>query len=127
MVPAGYVLELLETGYLTMTLYSAPPTNPQVLTSMKKAEANAWKHVVLVATPSRLDFYLDGLHDATLSVTSAGQPASRLAIGSNNGCDVSDPAAAYFQNGRIDEVALYDTALGETQIAEHFAEGTRTR
>ena len=78
---------------------------------------NDWHHLAVVRTGSSgnwiIAWYLDGVFDET-DITSANPGApSTTAIGRHG-----TGGADYF-NGAIDEVAIYDRALSESEILEH--------
>jgi hypothetical protein len=88
-----------------------------LVTSATTVPLNAWSHVVATYDGTTSRIYIDGVLDANTAT-----PA--LAIGSTPhdlriGGFVSSTTPGMF-TGRIDEVALYGTALSAAQIASHF-------
>ena len=78
-----------------------------------------WHHVVGVFENGQSTIYVDGVRGTTAD-TSAGGTAlqdagATLLIGSTR------DGSAFNWNGLIDEVAFYDYALTEQQIADHVA------
>ncbi|HEH9416322.1 TPA: MSHA biogenesis protein MshQ [Aeromonas sobria] len=92
----------------------------QTLTTNTKIPLNTWSHIVIrydaiAATNQRQKIYINGIAD-----TAMGNDASSLRTNSQNleiGRDYIDSRSF---NGRIDEVAIYGSALSDAQIAELY-------
>lgn len=70
-----------------------------------------WRHVVVTADGEQLHFYEDGqLVASTLCAAMAASDADTVWFG-------TDAEATRVWNGRLDEVALFDRALTEKEIA----------
>jgi len=86
----------------------------------------AWHHFVGVLTRGATDVltvYVDGMLVKTTNVPSAGwdiTPSRALAIGAFSGA--SSPSTTHY-DGSLDEIALYNIALTESQIATHYLLG----
>jgi hypothetical protein len=83
-------------------------------------QRGVWYYVAAVVTPSGATVYVDG--DSVGSVIYSGtpllfDPAHTVQIGTNL------PFQEWF-HGKIDEVAVYDYALTNEQIAAHYSAGT---
>jgi hypothetical protein len=80
------------------------------------ADTTAWHYVAATKTGATVRLYVDGT-DVTGTVTNVtlANSTSPLAIGQNGN-------AGWF-NGRIDEVALYNVALGAGQTSNHYSLG----
>jgi len=77
---------------------------------------NDWTHVAMVYDGSNMKVYIDGVYKEQFAKTgNVKVDTTDLRIGRRGG-------ASYF-HGKIDEVALYDTALDATTVAEHANEG----
>ncbi len=84
-------------------------------------EAGEWTHLVGTYDSGTLtkSFYIDGqLVDEVLGVAYTANNANDFFIGA--GGDLGD---AFFFDGLIDEVAVYDFALNETTVQDHFQTG----
>ena len=85
--------------------------------SNTEVPANQWSHVVLVFTPNKWKFYLNGESDGEVSVSYSSLPVNAypVLIGIQGGCN--------FYHGLIDEVRIYNRALSAAEIQKHYAEG----
>jgi hypothetical protein len=77
---------------------------------------NQWSHVVVTKSGATVKLYINAV-DSTGAVVNATLADTTSAL--NIGRDVAFPAQ-YF-NGRIDEVAVYPTALSAARVAAHYA------
>jgi Concanavalin A-like lectin/glucanases superfamily len=82
------------------------------------ADQNQWQHIALVYTPNSITFYKNGLPISCSCGLGPFTNSNPLTIG-------RDPlwGTSYF-SGRLDEVAVYATALELTAIQTHFENGT---
>ncbi len=102
-------------GRILYQIYT-PGGNAQVFSTTQVA-VGQWYHIV--ATKQGLDakLYINGNYEGGFTVPNGGVPrlsSDAMTIGRGN------DQHTYFP-GRLDDVAVYDTALDETQIAEHYA------
>jgi hypothetical protein len=81
---------------------------------------NNWHHIVFVfdSTANEIKFYLDGNLDKTTNVT-VGTYGSIKTIGRYNG-------TLHYLNGKLDEFAIFDTALNAEQIYNDIYQPTST-
>lgn len=94
----------------------------QTLTTNTKIPLNIWSHIVIrydamAAGNQRQKIYINGVAD-----TARGNDANSLRANAQNleiGRDYIDSRSF---NGRIDEVAIYGSALSDTQIAELYSQ-----
>lgn len=115
----GAVLALPEDATNKLRFWVKVNDSWQAVTSTQSITPNAeWYHVVGTYDGSVIKVYLNGVVTATIAsgeMTNApGSATSTVTIGaraSNNG--------NWFQ-GLIDEVAIYNRALPETEIVEHY-------
>ena len=83
---------------------------------------NRWKHVVATYDGKNVKFYLDGEADGSSSVSGAiGTTTGILTVGG------ASPLGGDYLKGRIDELALYDSALSANEIKEHYKMGKPLR
>jgi hypothetical protein len=114
------------TGKASYRIRDAAGTNastPQVGIGVNLYEDTEWHHVVLVRDttpdPDTNTLYVDGAVQGTpLAQDFAGGFGSATAP-LNIGHLLDD----FYFDGLIDEVAIYDRALGLTEIGEHYTEG----
>jgi len=83
------------------------------------AVAGEWTHIALVQSGSEVTLYLDGTvrnteYDVSLPVMNA--PADAV-IGAYNGGDIG---IRHFFNGAIDDVRIYDRALGGEEVRQVY-------
>jgi hypothetical protein len=84
--------------------------------SAEKTTSPGWHHVVGVYNGSAVTLYLDGQFVATKpSLRPLEHLALTIEIGAGNGNSHDQP-----MSGSIDEVAIYDYALGDLRIAAHY-------
>lgn len=85
--------------------------NGTVATSTTSLSTNTWYHVAVVANSGTATFYLNGSSDGSGSIAST-MPTNteKVWLGGMSW-------ASNYLNGRLDEVAIFNTALNSTQIA----------
>lgn len=109
----------VEGGFPTFSLKSDGQVLPPFLTDDVAINDGVWHHVVAVRDAAAgLDrLYVDGVEaiNVARSYTTDFTSTGLISIGS-----YSD---AYFFDGAIDEVAVYDKALSATQVAYHYNDG----
>jgi hypothetical protein len=116
-----FELTLETTGRLT--LYQGNGTTSDFVSSVVAITANAWQHVVVTRTAASktVRFYVNGVAMGSGSyVTTPTTGINAVSIGR------SSFSLTRYVNGRLDEVALYPTALSAAQIGEHYARRTFT-
>jgi hypothetical protein len=87
-------------------------------TSTTTMQADTWYHIVATYDGTNMRLYLNGTLEATTaSAISAENHTIAMSLASRNGSDRFP--------GRLDEVAIYTTALSQQQITEHYQTGTR--
>jgi len=122
---SGYVMYLDSTGQLGGYLIGTPTTNRiNELTTNGIINDGSWHYVTMTydgsSLASGLKLYVDGIEKTTSvffdALTSSILTDVNLRIGTRDG------GGAPF-NGSIDEVAVYNTALTQTQITDHYRRG----
>ncbi|WP_460798517.1 PKD domain-containing protein [Microbacterium sp. GXF0217] len=94
------------------------------VTSPAAYRDGAWHHAVATQGANGIELYVDG----TRVASNAAAPAANDYVGywrvggDNLGGWPNQPSSSYF-NGRVDEVAVYPTALSSDQISAHYAIG----
>jgi hypothetical protein len=94
-----------------------------VLTGTTSLADGSWHHVVAVrdATADKLRLYVDGVLEAgPLTDPTTGGFASEGAPVNAGWINLS---GAFRYQGNVDEIALYDRALSDTEVAEHYLGG----
>ncbi|HTG43679.1 MAG TPA: LamG-like jellyroll fold domain-containing protein, partial [Verrucomicrobiae bacterium] len=82
-------------------------------------QPNAYAHLVGVYDGTNLFFYVNGLLQRQLPVTFAQNLLNPLRIGAG----ATEGEGNFFFEGTVDEVAIYNKALGEDRILAHYVAG----
>ena len=113
-----------STRLLQFRIGSGVGTTADTLSSGTTIQFNEWYHVAAVYDGSNMYLYLNGglSNSKSTSIPSLGITTDPVIIG-NVGNDIS--AFNYNRpfNGKIDEVAIYDTALSADEISYHYCLG----
>ena len=110
------------------TLFSiqdaAGPSNNAALTGVSISDDTDWHHVVVTRDGSSgdIELYIDGDLQDTENVPDFTAGLSSATEGINIG--YLNTGGLYRFDGLLDEVAIYDRALPESEIDDHFAAGT---
>ncbi|HEY8300992.1 MAG TPA: N,N-dimethylformamidase beta subunit family domain-containing protein [Jatrophihabitans sp.] len=100
--------DVLAGVWLNNTEYTLQPSSAQ-------SDLNTWVHWVLTRGGGTLTLYRNGVQVAQRTDLPASAPANLSGwIGSQGG-------SAYYFNGRIDEVAVYQAALRPSAVVAHYA------
>lgn len=128
---AGFALELdrdpAPTIFQGLAFKGGTETRVQVRPPANQGAPDAWRYVVLTFSNGILSIFVKiagvpGIFKATKSGTYAGAGmATRVGIGGGRD-EQGQPA--FFVVGRMDEVALYNVGLTESQVEEHFKAAT---
>jgi hypothetical protein len=81
-------------------------------------ENNVWHHLVVTNSGGTLRYFVDGVQDATTNPEVAAPISDAVALMIGGAID-GQSASAF--TGMLDEVAFYNTALGTTRVAAHYA------
>lgn len=109
----GYSLEILTGTGVVRFVYGNPTT---ALASPGAINDGYWHHVVGTTDGITARLYVDGAQVASASATPNGSYAGTRNIGASGG-------STNFFDGRIDEVAVYSTALPALRVASHYQKG----
>lgn len=90
------------------------------ITSAPGFNNGAWHHVVASQSAAGLKLYIDGNLIGTNPQTAAQDYTGYWRAGGDNTWGSASP----WFNGKLDEVAIYGTALTESVVDQHFALGT---
>jgi hypothetical protein len=82
-----------------------------VITAKAPLAADAWHHVVATWDGAKGSLYVDGAAPATIDTTSTPRSAGGLVLGAS--------ADDHGWRGALDEVAIYDHALGPARVRAH--------
>jgi hypothetical protein len=78
---------------------------------------NIWQHIILVYTPGNVKVYINGEYKNKLNYTQATPDGiTGVSIGRHN----SGIGEAYYINGLIDEVRIYNRALSDVEIKAFY-------
>lgn len=118
----------MYSGFLYFVTFNGSGTKAEIDTGT--LVLNQWHHIVATFDGTTETLYMDG---ATVGSKSPGvdalgnryepDPVSPLIIGGGNELGISGGANVPFGGG-IDEVAIYNSALGSAQVQNHYAAGT---
>lgn len=119
---AGWMLRRSGGGSVNLQMGVSDGVTQVVEVVNNAAPSGQWRHMVGVVDRGAqlLRLYANGAHigtDLTIAAVGSVSNAVSLGIGSANGVSVG-------QLGRIDEVAIYPTALTAATIAAHYAAAT---
>jgi RHS repeat-associated protein len=123
-VPAIYVG---ATGVLHAELWG---TGASLMSTPGAVTDGTWHHVVLTGTGSTESLYLDSTqvaYDATDTISTSSMPYAQIGAGRTKSWP--DPPAGTATdwtgcNCTISDVAVYQHALSDTQVATHYTAGT---
>ncbi len=103
----------VRSGFLGLS------TTTRTVTSTAAVNDGRWHHVAASMSPSGMALYVDGVLVGSRTDTTTGLAYNGyLRVGADKAL-----AGANTFTGRIDEVALYPTALSASQVAAHAAAG----
>ncbi|MFI6744473.1 RHS repeat-associated core domain-containing protein [Nonomuraea sp. NPDC050451] len=117
----------LRGQFRTLDASGSPITSP--ITSSGAVNNGQWHHVVLSGAANNQSLYLDGAAVGSLAGTIDHDWMAYAAVGegaTHNWPATKPPTSDLYLtmwglDGQIDEVALYDRALGSAEAAEHYA------
>jgi hypothetical protein len=92
------------------------------VTSSGSYNNNAWHHVVATLSSSGMVLYVDGARVGYLSSVTWGRDYGGFW---RVGADKLPGSASGYLSGRIDDVAVYRTALSATQVQDHYTDSGR--
>lgn len=103
----------IGTGSAWLSTAADTPTNYSTL--------NTWYHVVYVVTPTGYTIYVNGVSAGNGSWASS----TPVLFNSTHDLCIGSSASNNFEmfQGKIDEVAIYSTALTAQQVAKHYNSG----
>ncbi|NND03922.1 MAG: hypothetical protein HKN91_14165 [Acidimicrobiia bacterium] len=127
----------LDQGTLYATAWNTANDGPgtpwgPVTVSTTGHSADIWWQVVVVLDEANdaLVLYLDGLEvDSDIAVGELFSHSAKVGLGAMNDDvvffdgAVTNSGLAYFFNGQLDDVSIYNTALTSTQVGDHFTAG----
>jgi hypothetical protein len=105
--PGGGASSAYASVWLAGTEYALQPSGTQ-------SNINTWVHWVLTRSDTTLRLYRDGVLLAQRADLPSGEPADVSGwIGAQGG-------NAYYFGGRVDEVAVYSSALSTSDVVDHY-------
>jgi hypothetical protein len=119
----GWGLMLQPTSYTPNAVHferSDAAGGYDSLNSAAGLQVGTWHHVVVTYDGTTLRLYVNGaLQDSNSSTRNSGNTGLGLDLGGSEGSPTSNVG------GRLDEVAIYDHALSQQQVTEHYDTGRR--
>ncbi len=124
-------LYMTSGGQLVFGTEGTPGTK-QVITSPGSYRNGAWHYVVATQDDSGMTLYVDGTRVARNSVTTNRAGSGYWRIGGDclmgwpndtGSVDVHQNCIPRNWSGTLDETAVYERALSQTEVAEHYALG----
>ncbi|MDP6703958.1 MAG: LamG domain-containing protein, partial [archaeon] len=115
---SSYKLEIDTNGELKASLYA--PSTWNSVTSTIALPSNEWIFITFTFTGSDLNLYVDGVLNQSvtpLSALSIASSTNDLYIGSAAG-------SSSFFNGSIDDLAVWDSALSQSDITTIYNSGS---
>lgn len=117
----GFALRMKSDGGLAMHVNSAGIVAP-VLNSNEKLVPGRWYHLVASAVSTNLRIFINGRLDSSVYLPNAlTRSPNALMIGAASGPSYHRGTAVF--SGRIDDVAIYDMPLSQSQVSDHFSRG----
>jgi hypothetical protein len=87
------------------------------VTSSSKVNLNRWSHIVITKTTSDIvNIYIDGILDKTSTLDLSVSSSGRSFIGTWDGY----VASSHVFNGRIDELAVWNRTLSQSEITKIY-------
>ncbi|MGO1051523.1 LamG-like jellyroll fold domain-containing protein [Crossiella sp. CA198] len=120
------ILYVGQDGHLRGGFWVPQPDGPRQVTSAAPVDDDKWHHVVLSGFVNSQTLYLDGVPQGTVTglIDHDEQPHLTVGAGRGKGWPSAGEGEFHF-SGFIDEVALYQHALGHTAIRQHHAAARR--
>ncbi len=116
---------MLADGQISYGVYTGSTVT---IRSPRSYNDGQWHHVVATLGPSGMALYIDGLLIGSNSTTGAQSYSGYWRLGGDNlrGWALAQDSASsappsYYFDGSMDEVAVYPSALGQSQVAAHYA------
>ncbi|MEV7679883.1 LamG-like jellyroll fold domain-containing protein [Streptomyces sp. NPDC088341] len=116
------VLNIDQAGRLRGEFWLSGVSGATPITSSQAVTDGDWHHVVLSAAGTTQSLYLDGVLIGTLSGTRVDQRTTHAYIGAGYASQgwMGVPEGTYYFTGQIDEPAVYQHALTEEQVSNHY-------
>ncbi|MBY0369702.1 hypothetical protein K2X33_03385, partial [bacterium] len=113
-----WVLAVDQNGKVGFTIATNSAGSYKVVTTATGLSLNTWSHVVGTYNGSVMKVYINGTADANTTSTS-------LTVGSNTntvriGAWVGSSGWEESFTGKLDEIAIYNTGLTQTQVTNHY-------
>ncbi len=114
----GASVWLMASGSLVAGLVGVGGASQRIFSADDVVQAGAWRHVALTLVGGTGRLYVDGVEVGQTVVAGPVRVAGELLVGGES-TEAEAPAASFV--GEIDEVAVYDRALGAEEVAAHYA------
>ncbi|MGW0313313.1 LamG-like jellyroll fold domain-containing protein [Streptomyces flavidovirens] len=122
------ILNIDPAGKLRGEFWLSGVSGATPITSTQAVTDNEWHHVVLSGAGTVQSLYLDGVLVGTLNGTRVSQATSHAYLGAGYASQgwMGVDSGTYYFNGGIDEPAVYQHALTEQQVANHYQSQARS-
>ncbi|MGK9146001.1 PKD domain-containing protein [Plantibacter flavus] len=108
--------------------FGVHPGGVRTVNTSKSYNDGQWHHIAASLSSAGMKLYVDGRLVASRADVTSGQPGftGYWRIGGDNLGGWTNQPNSYYLAGNIDEVAIYDTALSQDSIVNHFVASGRT-
>ncbi len=111
----GFALEVRNDNKFRCKISSGGSTTNWLIAS-DTSSTGQWYHIACVATPTQLELFVNGVSKGTETNSSLTPSFERFFIGSR----FYSNSTANFFDGKIDEVAIWNTALSSDAVTEIY-------
>jgi hypothetical protein len=115
----GYTFTVDGSGLVATTIWSQVTNNWVTVNSTTSLVSNHWYYIVGTYDGSNLRTYVNGNLEGTSAI--AGGPLYPVGLEARIGCESTlDRGVIYNQDGKIDELKLYNYALPADSVVAHY-------
>ncbi|WEK13379.1 MAG: DNRLRE domain-containing protein [Candidatus Microbacterium phytovorans] len=111
---------MLNDGRLRFGIYNGAVQSVTTTSSLNNGQ---WHHVVATQGSAGMRIYVDGVQQGANAVTNAETGDGYWRVGGGNLGGWPDSSSSHYFSGKLDEVAIYPTALTGAAVTNHYAIG----